>query len=60
MRIRVVVDGTKPRLFVNGAEQPSLIINDLKHAVRGGAVAAMDLPRVRGLLLEPEGRGPLR
>ena len=37
--MRVVVDGTKARLFVNGAEQPSLIINDLTHAVRGGAVA---------------------
>ena len=33
--MRVVVDGTKARLFVNSAEQPSLIINDLKHVGAG-------------------------
>ena len=38
-RMRVVVEGTKASLFVNGAEQPCLIINDLKHAARGGAIA---------------------
>jgi hypothetical protein len=38
-RMRVVVEGAKASLFVNGAEQPCLIINDLKHAARGGAIA---------------------
>ena len=38
-RMRVVVEGSKASLFVNGAEQPCLIINDLKHAARGGAIA---------------------
>lgn len=38
-RMRVVVEGAKASLFVNGAEQPCLISNDLKHAARGGAVA---------------------
>lgn len=38
-RMRVVVEGTKASLFVNGAEQPCLIINDLKHSARGGAIA---------------------
>ena len=38
-RMRVVVEGSKASLYVNGAEQPCLIINDLKHAARGGAIA---------------------
>lgn len=38
-RMRVVVEGAKASLYVNGAEQPCLIINDLKHAARGGAIA---------------------
>ncbi len=38
-RIRVIVDGAKAQLFVNDAEQPSLIVNDLKRAGKGGAVA---------------------
>jgi hypothetical protein len=29
-RLRVEVDGAKARLFVNGASQPALIVNDLK------------------------------
>ena len=29
--LRIEVDGTKARLFVNNAKQPSLIVNDLKH-----------------------------
>lgn len=37
--LRVVVSGSKASLFVNGAEQPCLIINDLKHKARGGAIA---------------------
>lgn len=37
--MRVVVEGSKARLYVNGAEQPCLIVNDLKHPARGGAIA---------------------
>jgi hypothetical protein len=37
--LRIEVQGTKARLFVNGATQPSLIVNDLKYGDRGGAVA---------------------
>lgn len=29
-RIRIVVAGTKARLYVNGADQPTLVVNDLK------------------------------
>jgi hypothetical protein len=29
-RYKIEVDGRKARLYVNGAEQPCLIINDLK------------------------------
>jgi len=39
IRMRIVVDGGKASLYVNGAEQPCLIVNDLKHAARGGAIA---------------------
>lgn len=37
-RLRIEVDGGKARLFVNDAEQPSLIVNDLKlgDSARGG------------------------
>ena len=35
-KIRIVVSGTQAQLYVHGAEQPVLIVNDLKHgAVRG-------------------------
>lgn len=40
VRLRIVVAGYKARLFVNGAEQPALIVNDLKGgAGRRGAIA---------------------
>jgi len=38
-KIRIEVSGEKARLFVNGADQPSLIVNDLKLGVSGGAIA---------------------
>jgi hypothetical protein len=37
--MRVVVSGTTARLYVNGAEQPCLVVNDLKHGDAGGQVA---------------------
>jgi hypothetical protein len=38
-RVKVEVDGVKARLFVNGASQPALIVNDLKLGEGSGAVA---------------------
>ncbi len=38
-KLRIEVAGTKARLFVGDAKQPSLIVNDLKLGERSGAVA---------------------
>lgn len=38
-KIKVEVSGSKARLFVNGAPQPVLVVNDLKLGDREGAVA---------------------
>ena len=37
--VRITVVGTRARLFVHGAEQPTLIVNDLKMGDTQGAVA---------------------
>ena len=38
-RMRVKVTGTRAELYVNGAEQPTLIVRDLKLGETGGSVA---------------------
>ncbi|HUM13527.1 MAG TPA: hypothetical protein VLT82_21445 [Myxococcaceae bacterium] len=38
-RLRVKVSGTRAELYVNGAEQPTLIVRDLKLGAVGGGVA---------------------
>jgi hypothetical protein len=38
-RIKIVVAGTKARLFVNGTDQPCLIVNDLKLGETHGQIA---------------------
>jgi hypothetical protein len=38
-RLRIEVSGTRARLYVNGATQPSLIVNDLKLGESHGAIA---------------------
>jgi hypothetical protein len=38
-RMRVKVSGTRAELYLNGAEQPTLIVRDLKLGVVGGGVA---------------------
>jgi hypothetical protein len=38
-KVRIEVAGQKARLFVNGAAQPTLIVNDLKHGISKGQVA---------------------
>ena len=37
-KVRIVVNGTKARLYVHGAAQPSLIVNDLKLGPTKGAI----------------------
>jgi len=37
--MKIVVSGTTARLHVNGAEQPCLVVNDLKHGDGGGRIA---------------------
>jgi len=37
--MRIVVDGTTARLYVNGASQPCLVVNDLKHGAGPGRIA---------------------
>jgi hypothetical protein len=39
VKIKVVVSGTNAQLFVNGADQPCLIVNDLKLGESRGQVA---------------------
>lgn len=38
-KVRITVNGTQARLFVHGAEQPTLIVSDLKMGDTQGAVA---------------------
>jgi hypothetical protein len=38
-RLRIVVSGSQAELYVNGASQPALIVNDLKHGLSRGQVA---------------------
>jgi len=38
-KIKIEVHGDKARLYVNGAAQPTLIVNDLKHGQSKGAIA---------------------
>jgi hypothetical protein len=38
-RVKIEVRGEKARLYVNGVEQPALLVNDLKQGQRKGAVA---------------------
>jgi hypothetical protein len=38
-KVRVEVKGKTAKLFVHGATQPTLIINDLKHGVSKGSIA---------------------
>ena len=47
-RVRIVVNGTTARLFVHGAEQPALVVNDLKHGDGSGAVALWIGPGTEG------------
>jgi hypothetical protein len=47
-RCRITVEGTKARLYVHGATQPALIVNDLKLGDASGAVALWIGPGTEG------------
>jgi hypothetical protein len=47
-RYKIEVEGQKARLFVHGAEQPCLIVNDLKLEPREGGVALWVGPGTEG------------
>jgi hypothetical protein len=46
--IKIEVSGTTAKLFVHGAEQPTLIVNDLKLGEVGGAIALRIGPGTEG------------
>jgi hypothetical protein len=48
IKYRIEIEGRKARLYVNGAEQPSLIVNDLKMEPREGGVALWVGPGTEG------------
>jgi len=47
-KYRIEVDGRRARLYAHGAEQPSLIVNDMKHEPRAGGVALWVGPGTEG------------
>jgi hypothetical protein len=47
-RVRITVEGTKARLYVHGASQPTLIVNDLKLADSSGGVLLWIGPGTEG------------
>jgi len=47
-KYRIVIDGVKARLFVHGAEQPCLIVNDMKLGDSEGPVALWVGPGTEG------------
>lgn len=47
-KYKIEVEGRKARLYVNGAEQPCLIVNDLKLEPRAGGVALWVGPATEG------------
>jgi len=47
-KYKIEVDGRKARLYVNGADQPCLIVNDMKIEPRNGGVALWVGPGTEG------------
>jgi hypothetical protein len=47
-KYRIDVEGSKARLYVNGTEQPCLIVNDMKLPPQGGGVALWVGPGTEG------------
>ncbi len=63
-QLRIEVSGTMAQLFVHGAEQPSLVVNDLKRGGIGGAIALRIGPGTEGyfsnLRISPDRQNPSR
>ena len=57
IKIKIVVDGKTAKLYLHNAEQPSLIVNDLKHEDSEGKIAlwlhSSTLARYRNLVVTP-------
>jgi len=47
-KYRIVIDGTKARLFVHGAAQPCLVVNEMKLGDSEGAIALWVEPTTEG------------
>lgn len=47
-RVKIVVEGVKARLYIHGADQPCLIVNDLKQGETEGKVALWIHPTTEG------------
>ena len=47
-KLKMTVDGDKARLFIGGAEQPTLVVNDLKHGDTEGSLALWIGPGTEG------------
>jgi hypothetical protein len=47
-KYRIVIDGTRARLYVHGAAQPCLVVNDMKLGDSEGAVALWVGPGTEG------------
>jgi hypothetical protein len=47
-KYKIEIEGRRARLYVHGADQPSLIVNDLKHEPRAGGVALWVGPGTEG------------
>ena len=38
-KVRIEVKGDKARIYINGAQQPTMIVDDLKHGATSGLLA---------------------
>jgi hypothetical protein len=57
-KVKIVVKGKTAKLFLHGAEQPCLIVNDLKHGLSSGKIALWmhfsTIGHFRNLVITPE------
>lgn len=58
-KVRIEVEGTRARLYVHEADQPTLVVNDLKHGHSSGSIAlwlhSSTLAHFRNLRITPAG-----
>ena len=53
-KVKIEVKGNKARLWVNGSDQPTMLVNDLKLGDAQGPIALLDRPRHPRPLHRPE------